>query len=110
MIALAVAGGAVLVAVVVALALTVGGGGGGAPGSTTTGGDTIPEATVSPVGLGNDPGRDDLAEGCFRGDMGACDDLYLAAGLGSVYEAYGDTCAGRQPAGTGVLCTEAFPG
>jgi hypothetical protein len=41
--------------------------------------------------------------------MVACDDLYAEAEFGSAYETYGDTCAGRQPAGTGAFCTETFP-
>jgi hypothetical protein len=41
--------------------------------------------------------------------MQACDDLYDAAEAGSDYETYGDTCAGRQPSGTLVDCTETFP-
>ena len=109
-VALAVAGAVVLVAVVV-LALTVGrgGGDGGGTSGTTTGGDTMPAATLSPDGLGNDLVLDDLADACYSGDMGACDSLFWEADLGSAYETYGATCAGRQAAGTGRDCTEAFP-
>ena len=35
---------------------------------------------------------------------------YLGGLISSDYERYGDTCAGRQEAHTGVLCAVAFPG
>ena len=41
--------------------------------------------------------------------MAACDDLYLAADIGTAYSTYGDTCAGRQPEFTGELCASTFP-
>lgn len=81
----------------------------GSPDDTTGSGD-IPAATEEPDGLGNDGELDDLAEDCFDGQMDACDDLYRDSDFGSDYERYGDTCAGRQEAGTSVLCTVAFPG
>jgi hypothetical protein len=40
--------------------------------------------------------------------MQACDNLYNQSPLGSAYETYGDTCAGRRPAGTLPYCTEVF--
>ena len=52
---------------------------------------------------------DILADECFAGEMASCDGLYQEAEVGSDYETYGDTCAGRQDAGTGQFCTEAFP-
>jgi hypothetical protein len=51
---------------------------------------------------------DELAEGCFDGDMQACDDLFLRSPSGSAYEDYGDTCAGRQALGGG-FCSLTFP-
>ena len=71
----------------------------------------IPAATVTPDGLGNDPDLDELAQECYQGDMGSCDDLYEQAELDSLYALYGGTCAGRQnvvDADT-VFCTTAFP-
>lgn len=69
-----------------------------------------PPATVEPEGLGSDPLLDAHAVDCYEGSMAACDDLFIDAELGSRYESYGDTCAGRQPAGTDVFCAETFPG
>ncbi len=42
--------------------------------------------------------------------MAACDQLYAESPVDSTYETYGDTCAGRQPAGSGRYCVDAFPG
>jgi hypothetical protein len=75
-----------------------------------TGGENIPPATVPPEGLGDDPDLDELAQLCFDGSMESCDLLFGASEEGTVYKAYGDTCAGRQPEGTQLLCTTAFPG
>ena len=73
---------------------------------TTTAGN-VPPPTQQPTGLGIDPALDALAQSCYDGDMQACDDLYFAADVNTAYEAYGDTCAGRQPPFSG-LCTAAF--
>ena len=70
----------------------------------------IPPAAQPPTGLGADAAFDVLARGCFDGDMGACDRLFKLAPIGSAYQTYGDTCAGRQPAGTFTYCRAAFPG
>ncbi len=70
----------------------------------------IPPAAQPPTGLGADAALDVLAQGCFDGDMGACDRLFKLAPIGSAYETYGDTCAGRQPEGTFTYCRAAFPG
>ena len=80
--------------------------------SVPTGGGAIPPATVTPDGLGSDPVLNRYAQSCYGGDMAACDQLYKHAGVGSPYEAYGGTCAGRQPVGnsTTVYCVNAFPG
>jgi hypothetical protein len=72
-------------------------------------GASIPEATVTPDGLGDDPVLDEYAQSCYDGDMEACDDLFKESELDSVYEAYGDTCAGRQPLDTDIFCTVSFP-
>ena len=88
------------------------------PGPTTTTGPavpgqtgppSIPDATQQPTGLGEDPIFDLLARSCFDGDMQACDDLFDQAPIGSDYRAYGDTCAGRQEAGTFDYCHVSFP-
>jgi hypothetical protein len=69
----------------------------------------IPPATVPPDGLGDDPFLDELAQTCYDGIMEDCDSLYGLSEDDSLYQAYGDTCAGRQPEGTQVLCAVAFP-
>jgi hypothetical protein len=70
------------------------------PTSTEIGGNDA----VPPDDLGSDPVLDALAESCFDGDLAACDRLFLQAPIDSPYEEYGDTCGGRQAAGTGQLC------
>lgn len=69
----------------------------------------IPPATVPPTDLGGDPVMDAYAQDCFDGDMAACDNLYLESEVTSTYEAYGETCAGRRPLGTGMFCRVSFP-
>ncbi len=83
-----------------------------APSETATGAGSIPPATVPPDGLGEDPALDELAQGCYDGDMQACDDLYAQSEADSAYELYGGTCAGRQDVSESdtVFCTDAFPG
>ena len=79
-------------------------------GSTTApGAGGVPPATVPPTGLGSDAALDAQARDCYGGDMTACDDLFFASDVGSRYERYADTCAGRQPEGTGELCSVTFP-
>ncbi len=70
---------------------------------------SIPPATQTPEGLGDDSELDALARACYDGDMDACDQLYGQSDEGSDYETYGDTCAGRQDRGTGQYCRESFP-
>jgi hypothetical protein len=81
-----------------------------APSPTADGG--IPPASVPPTGLGDDPALDELAQGCYDGDMQACDDLYETSEEDSQYELYGGTCAGRQDVSDAdvVYCVNAFPG
>jgi hypothetical protein len=73
---------------------------------------SIPPATVTPDGLGDDPVFDQLAQECYDGDMQACDDLWSQSEPDSLYELYGGTCAGRQDVSESdtVFCTVAFPG
>ena len=91
------------------------------PASTTTTTTAAPPSTVlqtapvpapaptqQPTGLGTDAAMDLYAIACFNGTMQACDNLYDQSALGSAYETFGDTCAGRQPAGTGRYCTDVF--
>jgi hypothetical protein len=70
---------------------------------------SLPAATVTPDDLGFDPLLDAYALDCYEGDMQACDELFVAAESGSLYQLYGDTCAGRQPSGTNVFCTVSYP-
>ncbi len=76
------------------------------PGTTVA--DSIPPPTQEPDGLGTDAALDELAQECFGADMQSCDDLYERAPAGSDYEAYGDTCAGRQPEHTRRYCSDVF--
>jgi hypothetical protein len=126
LIALLVAVVVILAAVAVALYLVFGRGARGAvtgsseqttassvrtttPTTEQAPGVALPDPTGPPDGLGDDPVLDVLAQGCYLGDMQSCDDLFDESDAGSDYETYGDTCAGRQPTGTLVLCTETFP-
>ncbi|CAN5730433.1 hypothetical protein BH24ACT3_BH24ACT3_07650 [soil metagenome] len=59
------------------------------------GGDVLPRGEP-PIRLGNNRAFDRLADDCFDGDLEACDELYLQTPVGSRYEAYGGSCAGRQ--------------
>lgn len=73
---------------------------------------TMPPPGRPPTGLGTDPVLDREAQSCYEGDMTSCVLLYLSGQVDTghrAYTIYGDTCAGRQPAGTGRLCTEVFP-
>jgi len=45
--------------------------------------------------LGDDAALNDLANQCFEGDMGACDDLFAQTPVDSDLEAYSQTCGGR---------------
>ena len=56
--------------------------------------------------VGSNPQLDALYVACDAGDLEACDDLYFDSPLDSAYEAFGDTCGGRQAMGTGQLCVE----
>ena len=53
---------------------------------------------------GDDEALNALVDDCYGGDMGACDDLFLQAEVGSDYEDYGNTCGGRMPDPRGRYC------
>jgi hypothetical protein len=95
----------VVVALAVALVVGLRSDDGGGSGSG------IPDATSDPDGLGDDPELDDYAEECHDGDMQSCDDLFNESPLGSAYELYGGSCAGRQSNTDArqVYCMDAFP-
>jgi hypothetical protein len=119
LVALIIAAVVVLAAIGVALYLVLGntdattrnGSATTAQGSSASPADGLPPATVAPDGLGDDPVLDEYAANCYDGDMRACDTLYDQSDVGSTYEAYGGTCAGRQPIRDSdvVYCTDAFP-
>lgn len=78
--------------------------------ATTAGGEDgedgeVPEPT-SPDGLGDDPELDALAQDCFDGDFSACDQLFFESPVESDYEAYGDSCGGRNE--PGGLCVNIY--
>ena len=58
----------------------------------------------------SDPELTDLYDACDRGDMEACDLLLITAPADSREADFGDTCGGRQPAGTDQWCVDAFGG
>ena len=66
--------------------------------------DRIPAATEPPSGLGDDAELNDLAQRCHAGGLIACDVLFMHAAQDPDYEAYADTCAGRQGEGTSLFC------
>ena len=84
-------------------------GGSTVPGPTVPG--AIPPPTMLPTGLGTDPALDALAQACYDGDMASCDELYRESDDDEdpLYREFADTCAGRQPTGTGQWCEAAFP-
>ena len=70
-------------------------------------GEPVPPEDYIPE-YGSVGALDDGADACYAGDYDACDQLYFQADPGSGYRDYGDSCAGQQNTGTGVLCTDAF--
>ena len=96
-----IAGVLVLVALVVAVFMAVGS---AIPDEQVA----APAAGQRPTGLGGDPALDELAESCHGGAMAACDDLYTFSDVGSDYEEYGDTCAGRRESGAWAMCADVF--
>ena len=85
-----IVGGAALLVLIVGVVLVALGSGGREP---------APAATREPTGLGDDAFLDRLAQQCHDGTMSACDSLYDDSDIGSAYEEYGDTCAGRRAGG-----------
>lgn len=77
----------------------------GATTDTSVGPGDVP-AAEAPGDLGDDDELDALAEDCFDGDFSACDRLFFESDVDSAYEAYGDSCGGRNdPAG---LCVAIY--
>ncbi|MCB1014592.1 MAG: hypothetical protein KDB10_05685 [Acidimicrobiales bacterium] len=79
----------------------------GAPGCAERFDAAVP-APDEPGVLGDDAELDVLAQECFGGDPGACDDLFLESDVGSDYEAYGSTCGGRLALGSDGGCESQF--
>lgn len=85
---------------------TTTGDGGTTATTAAAGGDGDVPDPRSPDGLGDDPQLDGLAQDCFDGDFSACDQLFFESPVDSDYEAYGDSCGGRnEPAG---LCVNIY--
>ena len=61
---------------------------------------------VEPEGLGPDAELDAYAQGCFEGDLQACDDLMYDSPPLSAYEEYASTCGGRVKKFSVPVCTE----
>ena len=72
---------------------------------TTAASGDVPEAQ-EPGDLGDDAELDALAQECFEGDFGACDQLFFDSPIDSDYEAYGDSCGGRNE--PGGLCVTLY--
>ncbi|MBL8776245.1 MAG: hypothetical protein JNK12_09950 [Acidimicrobiales bacterium] len=79
----------------------------GAPGCAERFDVAAPDAEAPGV-LGDDAELDALAQACFGGDAGACDDLYLRSPVDSAYEAYGATCGGRLALASDGGCQSQF--
>ena len=62
-----------------------------------------------PNAFGDDPTLDALYTACTAENWQACDDLYMQSGVGTEYEAYGDTCGNKYTAGTTDLCVDVMP-
>lgn len=78
-------------------------------GGTQSGGDycdveSQEPATTGGTTYGSDPALDALWDACEGGDMAACDNLFMDSPIDSEYETFGDTCGGRQDAGTDFWC------
>jgi hypothetical protein len=76
----------------------------GLPGNEA--GNSYEDAIHGNDTYGDDAELDALWDSCADGDDAACDQLYLESPLGSAYEAFGDSCGGRQSENTGVWCEE----
>lgn len=72
----------------------------------TSAGDGDAPVAEPPGDLGDDDELNALADDCFAGDFSACDRLFFESDVDSAYEAYGDSCGGRnEPAG---LCVTIY--
>lgn len=63
---------------------------------------TIP-VSDPPVGLGDDPAQDTLANSCFMGGLPDCNSLWLSSEPQSAYWLYGQTCGLRNESTTDCL-------
>ena len=79
----------------------------GAPGCAERFDVAAPDPEAPGV-LGDDAELDALAQACFGGDAGACDDLFLRSPVDSAYEAYGATCGGRLALASDGGCQSQF--
>ncbi len=86
-----------------------------AAGTTTTSASDVTDTTAAsgavppaedPGDLGDDAELDALAQDCFDGDFSACDQLFFESPVDSDYEAYGDSCGGRNE--PGGLCVTIY--
>lgn len=50
---------------------------------------------------GSDEELDALYDACEDGDFAACDELYFSSGVGTEYEAFGETCGDRTEPSSG---------
>jgi hypothetical protein len=67
----------------------------------------VEEFPPTPPGdLGPDPVLNAYAQGCFTGDLQACDDLYSTSPPLSDYEEYAAACGGRVKPYALMFCTE----
>jgi hypothetical protein len=69
----------------------------GLPG--TEAGNSYEQAVHGVDTHGDDVELDALWDACADGDDAACDELYLESPIGSAYEAFGDSCGGREANG-----------
>lgn len=81
-------------------------------GTTAPDGDTVLVSAREPVPADIAPEFAALAQGCFDGDMSACDELFNTTPASSPDEAYGDTCGGRIEDGQGfeLECVDVITG
>ena len=70
------------------------------------GGGAVPSEANA---YGDDATLDALWDACTAENWQACDDLYMQSGVGTEYEAYGDTCGNKYTAGTGDYCVDVMP-
>src|SRR5690606_30899293 len=66
----------------------------GMPGDDVEAGPATPPPLDDPQ-IDDDPTLETYAQGCYDGDMVACDDLYWSTDIGSELEEYAMSCGGR---------------